>query len=84
MTIVILTNSDIRLIALSLGEKARRIIICIRARRTTNMRRDVDNNCQHRRSRHLLGGRLEIISNLSVVSEFPSVRIKLQISGPLQ
>jgi len=41
-------------------------------------------NNQHGRSRHLASGKLEVISNLSVVSEFTSVRIKLQISGPLQ
>jgi len=56
---------------------SRRIMIRISARCTTNMRRQVDN--VHRRSRHLADG-----GTYRQSSEFPSVIMKLQISGPLQ
>jgi len=55
----------------------RRIMIRLSARCTTNMRRQVNN--VNRRSRHLADGRTYRQS-----SEFPGVRIKLQISGPLR
>jgi len=52
-------------------------MIRISARCTTNMRRQVDN--VSRRSRHLADGRTYRQS-----LEFPSVRMKLQISHPLR
>jgi len=55
----------------------RRIMIRISARCTTNIRRQVDN--VNRQSRHLADGR-----TCRQSLEFPTVRMTLQISGPLR
>jgi len=53
------------------------LVLRISARCTTNMRRQVDN--VNRRSRHLADGR-----KYRQCLEFPSIRMKLQISDPLR